>query len=162
MTNSTTARVGYAHPDARALTAAVQLEYAQLYGSGDESPVDVTEFDEPAGYFTVRYVGATPVAMGGWRLMERPPTGVAGPAAELKRLYVVPEARGHGHAKAVLIELEGSAAAAGVRTLVLETGSRQPAAIDLYRRAGYLDIPAFGHYADSPESVHLGKELPLT
>jgi hypothetical protein len=29
----------------------------------------------------------------------------------------------------------------------------------MYRSAGYDDIPAFGYYADSELSVHLGKVL---
>ena len=33
-------------------------------------------------------------------------------------------------------------------------GARQ-----LYRTSGYQDVPAFGHYAGSPLSVHLGKRL---
>ena len=29
----------------------------------------------------------------------------------------------------------------------------------MYRAAGFVDIPAFGHYAWSPQAVHLGKDL---
>jgi hypothetical protein len=41
--------------------------------------------------------------------------------------------------------------------VILETGSPQPEAIALYRSAGYTEIPAFGCYAGSPHSMHLGK-----
>ena len=43
--------------------------------------------------------------------------------------------------------------------LILETGLAQPEAIELYRTAGYVDIPAFGFYAEEELSVHLGKIL---
>jgi hypothetical protein len=49
-------------------------------------------------------------------------------------------------------------AAALVREL--ETGTRQAEALALYRRAGFVAIPAYGEYAKSPEtSVCLEKAL---
>ena len=48
--------------------------------------------------------------------------------------------RGRGHARAVLAELERSAAAAGRRRTVLETGTRQPEAIALYTSSGYVPM----------------------
>jgi GNAT superfamily N-acetyltransferase len=46
--------------------------------------------------------------------------------AEVKRMFVVAAQRDRGHARAVLAELERSAAAAGRRRAVLETGTRKP------------------------------------
>jgi hypothetical protein len=46
--------------------------------------------------------------------------------------------------------------------MVLETGSPQPEAVALYRSSGYQSIAAFGHYATSTRSIHLGKRLTLT
>lgn len=74
-------------------------------------------------------------------------------------MYVRPTHRGHGFARALLAELEASAAAEGVDWLVLETGLAQPEAIALYRSAGYQDVPLFGYYAASELAVHLGKPL---
>ena len=59
----------------------------------------------------------------------------------------------------MLAHLERTAAAAGAGRIVLETGAPQPDAVALYRSSGYEPIPAFGHYADSPLSVPLGKRL---
>ena len=73
-------------------------------------------------------------------------------AAELKRMYVVPDARGRGVATALLAALEGVARDRGWATLRLETGPRQPEAIALYTRAGYRPIEAFGAYAGAPEA----------
>jgi GNAT superfamily N-acetyltransferase len=73
-------------------------------------------------------------------------------AAEVKRMYVAPAARGRGVAKALLAELEDVARRRGWTTLRLETGPRQPEAIGLYTRAGYRPIAAFGAYVDAPDA----------
>jgi GNAT superfamily N-acetyltransferase len=146
-------------PDAQLLIAQVQAEYVRIYGGADLAPIDATEFLPPDGTFLVGYLGDSPVAMGGWRRHgpEHPET--AG-SAEIKRMFVTEAGRGRGLARAVLAELERTAQAAGVRRIVLETGYKQPAAIALYRSAGYDDITPFGYYADTPGSVHLAKVLP--
>jgi GNAT superfamily N-acetyltransferase len=147
--------------DALLLIAAVQQEYVQRYGSQDDSPVDPDEFAAPSGLFVVGYQDSEPVAMGGWRRHgdDHPETQWAGTAAEVKRMYVVPAARGRGYARGVLRHLEETAHAAGVDWLLLETGLRQPEAIALYRACGYQDVPTFGHYACAPEAIHLGKRM---
>jgi len=150
--------VGYLHADAAALVARVQLEYVERYGSPDESPVDPAVFDPPEGLFLVGYDGAEPVATGAWR---RSPVRVLGgtSAVEVKRMFVVPECRGRGLARAVLAALEARAAGAGHDLVVLETGLRQPEAIALYRSAGYEEIPGFGYYRDAPLSRCFGKRV---
>lgn len=142
--------VGYGHPDATRLIDDVQAEYVVRYGGRDESPLDPLMFDPPHGTFLVGYLDAVPVTTGAWRRrtdLEALGTTVL---AELKRMYVVPAARGAGHARAVLAELERTAAEAGIEALVLETGLRQPEAIELYTSSGYAEIPSFGHYRESP------------
>lgn len=153
--------VGYDHPDAELLIAEVQAEYVLRYGGPDDSPVDPAQFSRPRGLFAVGYLGPVPVVMGGWRLHEPndPRTGWARPAAELKRMYVAAAARGAGFARAMLAFLERTATERGASWLLLETGSKQPEAIALYRSAGYTEVPPFGHYADTELSLHLGKAL---
>jgi len=141
----------YDHPDAVALIADVQQEYVVRYGEVDRTPVDPAEFAPPLGLFLVAYVDGVPAACGGWRAHDAD--------VELKRMYVRDAFRGRGLARAVLAELERTAAAAGHTRLILETGSKQPEAIALYTSAGYTPVPRFGYYADAPEAVHLGKEL---
>lgn len=150
--------VGYPHPDATALVARVQQEYVERYGSPDESPVDPAVFDPPKGLFVVGYDGATPVATGAWR--RSPVRALGGTSAvEVKRMFVVPEQRGRGFARAVLAELEATAAAAGHDLAVLETGLKQPEAIALYLSAGYVEIPDYGFYAGHTLSRCFGKRL---
>jgi hypothetical protein len=43
---------------------------------------------------------------------------------------------------------------------VLNSGGRQPEALALYARAGYTPVPGYGVYADSPDAVFLGRDLP--
>jgi ribosomal protein S18 acetylase RimI-like enzyme len=156
-------QVGYGDPDASKLIAEVQQEYVVRYGGPDGTPVDPAEFTPPSGLFLVGYLDDAPVACGGWR-SHGTGTGVStatgtGPVAEIKRMYVAPAARHRGLARQLLAELERTAAAAGHRRIVLETGSAQPEAIALYRSSGYTPVPPFGHYADAQGAIHLGKHL---
>ncbi|SFK84249.1 Acetyltransferase (GNAT) family protein [Amycolatopsis sacchari] len=146
-------------PDAVKLTEEVQQEYVVRYGGPDETAVDPAEFAPPRGLFLVGYLDGAPVACGGWRTHEEPPPGLLPGDAEFKRMYVVKSLRGNGLARAVLAELERTAAAAGHRRAVLETGQKQPEAIALYRSSGYEEIPKFGYYRDDELSLCLGKAL---
>jgi GNAT superfamily N-acetyltransferase len=152
-------QVRYEDPHTVALTAEVQAYYQQIYGGPDATPIDEAEFTPPRGAFFVGYDAGRPVAMGGWRWHAAPIGIPASRPAEIKRMYVVEAVRGRGLARRLLAHLEDSARAAGADAIVLETGPRQPAAVSLYRTSGYLDIPGFGHYADVPDALHLGKLL---
>ncbi|MEO7261978.1 MAG: GNAT family N-acetyltransferase, partial [Jatrophihabitantaceae bacterium] len=156
-----TSEVGYDHPDARRLIAELQAEYVQRYGGPDAAPVDPLEFQPPQGLFVVGYLDSEPVAMGGWRRHDEDDrqTSWAAPVAEVKRMYVAAAARGRGHARAMLAQLEDTARQAGVRWLLLETGSRQPEAVQLYLSCGYQPVPPFGYYAERELAIHLGKDL---
>ncbi len=149
----------YDDPDVAWLTAQVQDYYREIYGGTDESPMNRAEFTAPNGLFLLGRMSGEPVAMGGWRFVSGIEALGGERLAEIRRMYVTSTVRRQGVARALLAELERTAAAAGSDVMVLATGDRQPDAIRLYRAAGYVDVPAFGHYADEPESVHLGKRL---
>jgi GNAT superfamily N-acetyltransferase len=145
--------------DATALVAQVQAEYTLLYGGPDDSlPADEV-FDPPDGAFFVGYVDDLPVAMGGWRRRLDVPAFGRTRSAEIKRMFVVPQARRRGHARTVLDHLETTARATGAEAMVLETGTMQPEAIALYEAAGYRRIDDFGYYSWSPLSRCFGKPL---
>ncbi|MGY1838369.1 MULTISPECIES: GNAT family N-acetyltransferase [unclassified Modestobacter] len=146
--------VGYADPVAQQLIEQVQQEYVVRYGGRDEAVVDPAEFTPPRGLFLVAEVDGVPAACGGWRVHD-PASGTV----ELKRMYVAPAFRRRGLAALVLAALERSAADAGHRHLVLNSGDRQPEALALYARHGYTPAAGYGRYADSPEAVFLGKSL---
>ena len=152
------------HPDAALLVEEVQAEYVVRYGGPDETPLDPLMFEPPQGSFFVGYLthdGARrPVATGAWRWHEDIEVFGTRRTAEVKRMYVVPTARGRGLARAVLAHLERSAGAAGAEAIVLETGQAQPEAMALYESSGYTPIPPFGIYKDSPLNRCYGKPLP--
>ncbi|MGY1636418.1 GNAT family N-acetyltransferase [Geodermatophilus sp. SYSU D00742] len=144
--------VPYDDPVARALVARVQQEYVARYGGPDEAVVDPAEFVPPAGLFLVAEVDGVPAGCGAWRVH-------ADGVVEVKRVYVEPAFRRRGLAQVVMTELERSAAAAGHRAVVLNSGDRQPEALALYAALGYTPVAGYGIYADAPGAVFLGKEL---
>lgn len=151
-------RLPITHPDAMLLVEAVQEEYVLRYGGRDESPIDPTDFEDPVGRFFVGYADGVPVATGAWRRSTVQALGAA-VTAEVKRMYVVPAAQRRGIARRMLAHLEATAAEAGVEALVLETGMRQPEAIELYLSSGYVPIPGFGHYCGSDLSRCFGRRI---
>ncbi|MFB7172555.1 GNAT family N-acetyltransferase [Streptomyces sp. NPDC056254] len=153
--------VPYDHPDAVKLNDQVQLEYQVRYqGEGDATHLDPAMFAPPRGLYIVAYdTSGAPVATGGWRSQEQNDEGYSDGDAELKRMYVVPEARGLGLARRILATLEEDARAAGRLRMVLETGDRQPEAIALYLSAGYTPSPKFGFYRFYDSSRCMAKPL---
>ena len=152
--------VPFGHPDVQRLVVDIQAEYVEIYGGGDDTPLDLNELDPPNGAFLVAYDDGEPIAMGGWRF--RPDVEALGGlrAAEVKRMYVVPTRRRQGVARIMLSNLEDSARAAGADVMVLETGLPQRGAVALYSSAGYVDAGLrFGFYADNDHAIYLGKRL---
>jgi putative acetyltransferase len=79
--------------------------------------------------------------------------------AEMKRVFVDPDARGKGVARAIMEALERAAEAEGVTLMQLETGIKQPEAIALYRKLGYIERGPFGSYQPDPLSLFMEKRL---
>lgn len=141
---------------ARTLLAELDAELDARYpGGGIPPPVHrPDDYTRPRGCFVVARDGGRPVACGALRPGPEPGTG------EVKRMYVVPDARGRRIAEQVLDRLADTALALGYRRLVLETGTAQPEALRLYERLGWRPVPAFGHYRASPLSRCYGRDLP--
>lgn len=74
-------------------------------------------------------------------------------AVEIKRMYVLPTQRGKGIASMILTKLEKWALRLGYSKCVLETGKRQPVAIALYTKNGYMIIPNYEPYKEMENSV---------
>jgi GNAT superfamily N-acetyltransferase len=77
--------------------------------------------------------------------------------AEIKRMFVRPEKRGRGIAGKILTELETWAKELKFSEFVLETGVKQPEAIRLYQKSGYINIPSYGQYLNVENSVCMKK-----
>jgi len=138
-------------PELAALLIAQQRELQEA-GEGEDDEVYVLHDD--VSYLVVVVDGRV-VACGAWQALE---PGVA----ELKRMYVRPAYRGRGIARQLIVALEEEALAAERPVLRLETGTYLPAAIALYRSAGYVPIPVYGEYVGNPYSVCFEKSLAVT
>ena len=90
-------RVDYGHPDAMLLIAEVQAEYVARYGGPDDTPLDPLMFEPPLGSFFVGYLDLggepRPVASGAWRVHDDVEAFGTRRTAEVKRMYVAPDAR---------------------------------------------------------------------
>jgi GNAT superfamily N-acetyltransferase len=136
------------------LVAELDADLAVRYGDEGEpvhAPAEV--FDGPGGGMLLATLDGVPVGCVGLRRIDER-------TAELKRMYVRPQARGRGVARALLAACEQHAAALGYEQIWLETGTMQPEAVSLYLTSGYEPVAAFGQYADGDLAIHLGRVLP--
>lgn len=78
---------------------------------------------------------------------------------EVKRMYVVQNKRGKGFASLILKELEKWTIDLNYKICVLETGKKQPEAIELYKKNGYQIIQNFGQYENVENSICFEKVL---
>ena len=102
--------------------------------------------------------GGEAVAGGGTRAADLPGHG-AGEVEELRKVFVRPDARGNGAARAVVLALEQRAAGRGARLMVLETGTAVRAAARLYTGLGYLPIARFDPHPVDPTSLFFRKQI---
>ena len=126
-------------PVALELVAAMEGWVAERFGPPTPdrtSTVAASEMTPPDGAFVVVRENGGVVAGGGVRRLDE---GVA----EIKRMYVVPSARGRGHGRRLLEGLEAAAADLGYRRIRLDTAQSMTTAVALYRSAGYRDIPDY-------------------
>ena len=134
------------------LVAAMVAEMAILYGPIDRpgmpsaTPAD---FAPPARTFLVGFdESGSPVCAGGVKRLDDE-------TAEIKRMYVVPTARGRGYARVLLAALEAAAREIGYRVARLDTGPRQPHAQAMYESAGYRPI---GNFNANPVASYWGEK----
>ena len=137
--------------DFRALVALLDHYLRDLDGDDHGFYAQFNKLDN-IRHVVLAYKDAVPVGCGAFKEYE---PGVV----EIKRMFVQPTERGQGIAGAVLAELEQWAREENQVAAELETGKRQPAAIRLYEKSGYLLIPNFGQYAGDANSVCMRKEL---
>jgi putative acetyltransferase len=123
-------------------------------------PAESNHFESPEALAgaKVRFVGIHAagqlIACGGVKLMDDD-----GAYGEIKRVFVLPEHRGKGLARAIMAALEMQLRRERLRLARLETGIHQPQALTLYRKLGYVERTPFGAYRPDPLSVFLEKPL---
>ena len=103
-------------------------------------------------YVVVCYWEEKPVSCGAFKAFE-------GNSVEIKRMYTFPEYRGKGCASIVLKALEDWAKELGYQSCMLETGKKQPEAIGLYQKNGYVSIENYGQYKGVENSLCFQKTL---
>jgi GNAT superfamily N-acetyltransferase len=138
-------------PPASELLAATRAELNEVYETFsrlDNPPLAPSELRPPGGAYYVGYEGTEAVAGGGLRRLS-------GRVAEIKRMYVRPEARSRGLAAELLGTLEDAARALGYAAVRLDTGPKQVHAQRLYRAAGYVEVPP---YNENPFACFWGEK----
>ncbi|WP_454848687.1 GNAT family N-acetyltransferase [Rhizobium binxianense] len=80
-------------------------------------------------------------------------------STELKRMIVDAESRGTGVGTALLKGAEAQAMKLGALTMLLEVGTRNTEAQQLYRRGGYQPCDPFPPYAGAPISLFMMRRL---
>ena len=125
--------------EARELVAAMETWVREGFGPTTPDRTSTVALDEmapPGGAFVIVREDGRAVAGGGIRRL-------ADGVCEIKRMFVVPEARGRGHGRRVLEALEAAAADLGYRRARLDTATSMTTAMALYESAGYRPIPDY-------------------
>jgi putative acetyltransferase len=111
-------------------------EGAQRYGTSDAEALWPSCFDVEGRVFALAWLDGQPVGCGAIVPVDPITT-------EFRRVYVIPDYRRQGIAAKLIRWLEERARAGGFRSIRLATGVKQPGAIALYERLGYVSIPNF-------------------
>lgn len=121
------------------LIKTVLAEYGLAWGAGcstnaDQDAVEVERFYWQTGgqFWVVERMGAL-IGTGGYYPIQR-----GNQAAEIRKMYLLPDFRGQGLGRFLLQQLEAAAAAQGFQEVWLETASVLKAAVSLYEEQGYL------------------------
>lgn len=150
----TIAPEGFESPDGRALVSALDAHLSTRYADEERFGPNLkrAHLAPGLGAFLLARRDGRAVGCGAVRKLDDT-------TAEVKRMYVEPELRGHGVGMRILQALEAEARALGVSRLVLETGIYQAEAIALYRKAGFKPIPCWGEYEGVLTSVCFEKTI---
>jgi GNAT superfamily N-acetyltransferase len=130
------------------------LEARRLYPDLIDSaaPMPTNQPLRPGDIYLVAFLDGNPVGCGALRKLDDR-------TAEVRRMYVLRQARRCGFARGILVRLEEEACRFGYETLLLETGNRQHPAMALYESYGFTRIPPFGPYVNDPIVVCYSKRV---
>lgn len=133
-------RVPLPNAEAHDLLGELDRELARFYAADQRHGLSIEHLFRTGNRFFIARIDGSAVGCGAVSLL--------GDHAEVRRMYVRPEARRQGVAQALLARIEREARGAGLALLRLETGLHQAPAIGLYERAGFARCPPFGAYAE--------------
>src|SRR5271170_2958120 len=128
---------------ARALIAMADEYMASLYPAASNHFDDVAALSAPNVLFLGCLVGDELIGCGAVKLRSDD-----GEYGEIKRVFVAHGHRGRGYAVALMEKLEHHLNKRGIRVARLETGIKQPEALAMYRRLGYIERGPYGAYIE--------------
>jgi DNA-binding MarR family transcriptional regulator/N-acetylglutamate synthase-like GNAT family acetyltransferase len=135
-------------PDAQYCLAEYVAELNRRSTRGFDPSVGATarpdEVRPPAGQFFVGYLHGNAIGCGAVKHHADAP-------AEIKRMWIAPEARGLGLGRRLLETLEACALARGAPVAHIETSAVLTEALALYRSTGWIEVAAFN---DEPFADH--------
>lgn len=130
-----------------------QLDASLKVSDGDEHDFyDQYNGIDQIKYAIVAYWNEIPVGCGAIKEYDTE-------TVEVKRMFTDTQYRGRKIATQILTNLENWARELGYTRCILETGKKQPDAIQLYRKTNYQFIENYGQYAGVENSVCFGKRL---
>ncbi|MFB8034029.1 GNAT family N-acetyltransferase [Streptomyces sp. NPDC056004] len=144
----------YDDPGVHQLLLGLYDEQRTMYGFADD-PADtpVSQFVPPHGLFLlVQDEQGKALGCGGWWFLDTR-------TAEIKRMYVRPEARAQSLGREILLRLQADAKFRGATCTQLETGVANTAALALYRAQGYMPITSYRPDRNPDVNRALRKEL---
>lgn len=127
---------------------------ASLYPAESNHLDGVETLKQPNVLFVGCYQGETLAGCGAVKILSDD-----GDYGEIKRVFVLPEHRGKGISVEIMHFLENHLRRSGIHVSRLETGIKQPEALGLYRKLGYVERRPFGAYREDPLSVFMEKAL---
>jgi ribosomal protein S18 acetylase RimI-like enzyme len=152
--------------DLPALHALLQRYYSEgdVHHTEDEQSLNAYLHQYPYGFFLAELSPTPTTAQGAaaaiiagcvlYRALDTIPH-----AAECKRLFVLPQSRGHNIAAHLMDTLEDTARASGLRWIYLDSKDNFQAAITMYRRRGYTDCPRYNQNAEA--TLFLRKDIAI-
>ena len=140
------------HKDIARLIQALDRYLDSLYPVGSNHIFDIDALTGPDVRFVVARRESRVIGCGALKLH-------GDGSGEIKRMFVLPEARGQKCGRRILNWIEGLARAEKLRCLRLETGIHQTEALALYRSADFRECGPFGGYRSDPLSLFMEKTL---
>lgn len=134
-----------ANEEIRALVQELDAELSANYPPEQRHGLGLDAIFKPHIRFFVARVNGKPMGCGGVALFAD--------FAEVKRMYVRPEARGNGVADAIMAQLAAETLGAGLKVLRLETGTEQIAAMRFYERSGFRACGPFEPYSSMTQDA---------
>jgi len=152
----TVQRVPADHPEVERFVTALLQEMAERY---DDDPDTIERTDPGAAFVLLLDDDGTPLGSGAVQRLSKSKPDAAPDHGEIKRVYLVPSARGRGLSRLLMSTLVDLARELGYTWLQLETGDVQPEAIGLYESSGWTRVPNYGQYEDDPRSLCFGRSV---